>query len=591
MDLSDIKKYAKEDIKSLFSTFQESSMKILVLEPCLDRFLFLTDMFDTELLKSMNVEEVVALTKLTHLKVKQEHEYIFLLRPQHSTCIILRQILEDMHKQSDLASIQSHICFVPNVSIGCAHIIHHILQHKTVHVHELDIDFLPVDTDVLSTEMSNSYNDIFILNDPTLIHTLSRAFLKLQAVHLGRFHNVTAHGQQACAILRLMRVMQHTFLSSEQEKAFFYPQSELYLESAVIVDRSIDIVGPLLYQQTYEGLIDLIFDIRLGKVDLPQNIADHKNTSYGTISLWNDDDSVFSKIRDFNFAEVGRKLNSIVCEIQDDYNDRHDIHGVSHLRQFVQTLPAVQRKHKLSILHTKILEALAREIRHKGIYRHLEIEMMIASDDINEEAAVKYVQECMFRRFSFAQTLRIILLIRYSSSFWSENLWEKLKRLLVESYGALEVISCLDMLQDSKLLENDGMNGVWNKWKTEQFSCSETEKVPNYQHPSIITHAFDEFVHNTLFGSESLNTFDFLTKEHSQLVSDVEIEKDSSSTRVFMLFVVGGISVAEIRAIRAMERSINAGYDVKIRIIVASSNIINGKKFVQSIFGDVTDRI
>ena len=595
--LGDIHRLAKFDLECLLKSTEVETPKIFIIEPSIDRFLFLGKALDKAIISRYCVQKVLPLDQATTLKEETACHYFFILRPKVSTCLTLRLLLEKSPKLVHRETTFLHICFVPYPTISCMEALRtstaRLLDIQRTQLACLDIDFLPVDDGLLTMEISTCYHDLFVVKDATSIKVIARALLKLQAVHLGRFHNITAHGEISCNILRAMQALHHSFLDDcqETETVWFDRDDSFLLDSLLIVDRTLDPVSPLLSQKTYEGLVDAVFEINMGGVELPHHMKDPKGSPYGILSLWNHDDIINDSLRYLSFGDAGKFLNSIACEIQNEYNDRHDIQDVSELRNFVKNLPATQRRHRLSTLHAAIFETLAMEIRQKGLHRHFDIETMIAYNEIEKGECLGYLNECIHRRFPLVHVFRIILLVHDCSSFWNAQLWKKLKETLVGAYGAFEVIRCVEAIEKSRWFFSERKGSLWKEWKkqltkpTGDGIVDEESSHEGVHFQSMITYALEEYILHTVCGKPSRHTFDSLTDAHSQVRTDKCVD-DKHKVRVFMLCVVGGTSLAEIESIRMFERDFNQESAVKIRILVFTTNLVNGKKFVQTILGD-----
>ncbi|ODV60597.1 tethering complex ATP-binding subunit VPS33 [Ascoidea rubescens DSM 1968] len=178
----------------------------------------------------------------------------------------------------------------------------------------------------------------------------------------------------------------------------FNNQSDL-----IILDRSIDFVTPLLSQLTYQGLLDEVFTINSNIINLPSNISLDINTNNATTSNDNgnnnngendninnnqgsgnnpnindkpdknkiylnlDDDVIFKKIKDLNFASVGPILNKFAKNLQAEFDSRHSAKNVSEIREFVGKLSFLQKKQKFLKNHTLLAENILLKVKNDSI--------------------------------------------------------------------------------------------------------------------------------------------------------------------------------------------------------------------------------
>jgi vacuolar protein sorting-associated protein 33A len=142
-------------------------------------------------------------------------------------------------------------------------------------------------------------------------------------------------------------------LSSTEE-----PQIVPKIDNLFIIDRTIDVLTPMMTQLTYEGLVDEQFGIKYTQCEIPQNnnnineLSTSSNDKKPTIIL-NSADSLFSEIRDKNFQSINQVLSRTGKELQQANEAKNRLNSVSEIRSFVEkTLKTFQAK-KLSLENRK----------------------------------------------------------------------------------------------------------------------------------------------------------------------------------------------------------------------------------------------
>ena len=601
MAFSDIQRHLDDDIARFLRAVDPMMKKVLFLEPCLERLLFLSGTLNATILSQAKIQALISLKKGCDISphLKNASVVLFLVRPSLSACQQVGHVLCKIQKNCETPQdIKIHLCFSRQPPLGCVEAISHdnpgILLPGAFLLPPLDIGLIPVDGDVLTMEESHAFHELFVTKNISIIRPIAHALLKLQAVFFGRCNNVTAHGQQSCAILRLMKILEHSYLHDAADEHIFFPESDAFFDSMIIVDRTLDPVSPLLSENTYEGILDTILGIELGNVDVPEHIANGKGDTYGTVQLWNTEDAIFARLRYLTLTDAGKLLNEIACEIQNDYNDRHEIQKAADIYQFVRALPVVQKKHFLSIFHSKITDFLVKEARHRGVDRHFAMEAMIACDEVDFDDAKQYVEECVLRKMPLEHILRIIFLLLLCSSSWNAQLWGAFKELLVDGFGVYDIASCIATINACEFFHERQTKNL----RAERFAkVPSSDGWPAMSHQksamvyssSLLTEAFAEVLEPSADFEQKTGKcriFNRLTNQHAQITTNRVFDSGIHREKVHMLFIVGGISLAEIRAVRSLEQALKVKSGENVRIIMASTNVINGAKFVQSVFDE-----
>lgn len=111
-------------------------------------------------------------------------------------------------------------------------------------------------------ELSGSFKEFHLENDPTCLYQVAQAIHGLQRMY-GKIPKVTGRGPAAGKIWELLER-----LNREEEDNKATPVQSTTIEHLLLLDRSVDLLSPLVTQLTYEGLIDEIFGIKCSEVFL-----------------------------------------------------------------------------------------------------------------------------------------------------------------------------------------------------------------------------------------------------------------------------------------------------------------------------------
>lgn len=109
-------------------------------------------------------------------------------------------------------------------------------------------------------ELSGSFKEFHLENDPTCLYQVAQAIQGLQKLY-GKISRITGRGPAASKVWELLQR-----LNKEEEDSKAASTSFVAIEHLLLLDRSIDLLSPLVTQLTYEGLIDEIFGIKYSTV-------------------------------------------------------------------------------------------------------------------------------------------------------------------------------------------------------------------------------------------------------------------------------------------------------------------------------------
>lgn len=181
---------------------------------------------------------------------------IFITRPNLK---LMNCIAENVHsidkRQNRGTAKELFLYFLPRVSTLCET----QLKNKGVygsftHVGEFKCDFFPVDNDLLSMELKDSFRDLHIEDDPTSIFLSAKALISIQKLY-GRIPKIYGKGNDAKKLWDLLKTMGKDELTSNA-------MGKGAIDQLIILDRSIDVMSVLATQLTYEGLIGTTYFFR-----------------------------------------------------------------------------------------------------------------------------------------------------------------------------------------------------------------------------------------------------------------------------------------------------------------------------------------
>lgn len=352
-----------------------------------------------------------------------------------------------------------HIFWVPRRTIVSDKLLEEAGVLGDVNITELPLSFFPLEKDVLSLELDDSFRDLYLSKDVTPNFLMAKALMEVQRNH-GLFPRVIGKGDNAKRVADLLSRMRQELLAgentSEANKIGLTPSTTS--ESVIIIDREVDFVTPLLTQLTYKGLIDEVFEIHNNqtKVDTTvvgapaQASAATSQSRKRTIQL-DSSDKLYEQLRDANFAIVGSLLNKVarrLQKVQSDYESKHKTKTIAELKDFVSQLPGYQQEQQSARIHTGLAEEIIKHTRTDQFKGLLEVQQNLAAG-ADPSSQFDGIEELIARDAPIAQTLRLLCIYSCISGGIRPKEFDQFRRLILEGYGYqhLLTLSNLEKLQ------------------------------------------------------------------------------------------------------------------------------------------------
>ncbi|RYO83007.1 hypothetical protein DL766_005540 [Monosporascus sp. MC13-8B] len=343
-----------------------------------------------------------------------------------------------------------HIFWVPRRTLVSDKLLEEAGVLGDVSIAELPLYFFPLERDVLSLELEDSFRDLYINKDATPNFLMAKALMGIQSKH-GLFPRVVGKGDNAKRVAELLLRMRQEILAgedtSETIKAGLTPSNTS--ESAIIIDREVDFVTPLLTQLTYEGLIDEVFGIQNNQTDVDSTIvgpppqSSSQSTSQsaavaGTASRkrkiqLDSSDKLYDGLRDTNFAIVGTLLNKVARRLQNDYESRHTSKTTAELKDFVKKLPGYQAEQQSLKIHTGLAEEIMKHTQSDQFSRLLEVQQNLAAG-ADPSSQFDAIEELIARDTPLPDILRLLCIYSCISGIKSKD-FDHFRRLVLQGYG------------------------------------------------------------------------------------------------------------------------------------------------------------
>ena len=345
--------------------------------------------------------------------------------------------------------------------------------------------------------------------------------------------------------------------------------------------------------------------------------------------LLDSSDQLFNQLRDSNFAIVGDLLNKVARRLENDYESRHAAKTTSELREFVTKLPAYQTEHQSLRVHTNIAEEIMRHTRSDIFRKILEVQQSNAAG-VDPTYQHETIEELIARDVPLKDVLRLLCLESCMSGGLRPRDYENFKRHVVQAYGYQHVLT-LDALEKMELLQprSSGTSlllpttGMQTGSKTNYAYLRKNLRLVieevSEKDPSDVSYVYSGFAPLSIrlvqcvlqkpyifslvksgFASAALNTassaspgwlgfedvvksargatFSIVQKGNDKAVRARQTLSGNSGTKTVYVFLLGGISFAEIAALRFIAKQ----EAPRRRIVICTTNIISGDRMMDA---------
>ena len=370
------------------------------------------------------------------------------------------------------------LLLVPRRTLLCEKLLEREGVLGSVGLGEYMLDMVPFEDDVVSTEAEGVFGNPDVDCGLGGLHQTATALARLQAFS-AQTPAVMSKGPGAAAVvdmaLRMLAEGQFGGAGSARDagrggaggagargggpadllfggdftSAVLADNPPYRIDRVIVLDREVDPVTPFCTQLTYEGLIDEVYGIQNGIVELgAQETGGSQGGGLARVrrAPMNSSDGLFRELRDMNFAVVGKALQEKARTVKEGYKGL-DQSSISNMKDFVKKLNRLPEMQK----HTEIAERLTTLTTGGRFLARLRHEQALL-DCQGVDAACEYAEELMFLHGEeLGSVLKLLCLVCATAGGIPKRQYEALKRAVCQCYG-FEHVPALDALHTAGYL-------------------------------------------------------------------------------------------------------------------------------------------
>ncbi|XP_055963142.1 vacuolar protein sorting-associated protein 33A [Sorex fumeus] len=537
------------------------------------------------LLKEHEVEKMFTL-KGSRLPAADVKNIIFFVRPRLELMDIIAENVLSEDRRGPTRDF--HILFVPRRSLLCEQRLKDLgVLGSFIHRDEYSLDLIPFDGDLLSMESEGAFRECYLDSDQTSLYHAAKGLMTLQALY-GTIPQIFGKGECARQVANMMIRMKREFTGSQNS---IFP----VFDNLLLLDRNVDLLTPLATQLTYEGLIDEIYGIQNSHVKLPpekfapkrQGDGQDLPTEAKKLPL-NSAEELYAEIRDRNFNAVGAVLSKKAKVISAAFEERHNAKTVGEIKQFVSQLPHMQAARGSLANHTSIAELIKDVTTSEDFFDKLTVEQEFMSG-IDTDKVNSYIEDCIAQKHPLIKVLRLICLQSVCNSGLKQKVLDYYKREILQTYG-YEHILTLQNLEKAGLLrpQQGGRNSYPTIRKTLRLWMDDV----NEQNPTDISYVYSGYAPLSVRLAQLLSRPGWRSieevlrilpgphfEERQPLPTGLQKKRQPGENRVTLVFFLGGVTFAEIAALRFLSQLEDGGTEY----VIATTKLMNGSTWIESL--------
>ncbi|XP_048198972.1 vacuolar protein sorting-associated protein 33A [Perognathus longimembris pacificus] len=538
------------------------------------------------LLKEHEVEKMFTL-KGSRLPAADVKNIIFFVRPRLELMDIIAENVLSEDRRGPARDF--HILFVPRRSLLCEQRLKDLgVLGSFIHRDEYSLDLIPFDGDLLSMESEGAFKECYLEGDQTSLYHAAKGLMTIQALY-GTIPQIFGKGECARQVANMMMRMKREFTGSQNS---IFP----VFDNLLLLDRNVDLLTPLATQLTYEGLIDEIYGIQNSYVKLPPEKFAPKKQGDGGKDLpteakklqLNSAEELYAEIRDRNFNAVGSVLSKKAKIISAAFEERHNAKTVGEIKQFVSQLPHMQAARGSLANHTSIAELIKDVTTSEDFFDKLTVEQEFMSG-IDTDKVNNYIEDCIAQKHPLIKVLRLVCLQSVCNSGLKQKVLDYYKREILQTYG-YEHILTLNNLEKAGLLKPQ--TGGRNNYPTIRKTLRLWMDDVNEQNPTDISYVYSGYAPLSVRLAQLLSRPGWRSieevlrilpgphfEERQPLPTGLQKKRQPGENRVTLVFFLGGVTFAEIAALRFLSQLEDGGTEY----VIATTKLMNGTSWIEAL--------
>jgi hypothetical protein len=417
-----------------------------------------------------------------------------------------------------------HIYFIPEITYICEYILENYCI-KNIKISNLNLDLIPLYDDVLSFELNDIFKEFYLDYDITCVKQIVNSIHNLEQIN-GTIKNIKGKGLIAERVINMFCKNRNNVDNKDNKK----------ISTLILIDRTTDLITPMLTPYTFEGLAHEIFGISSNSLDIAE---------IGKIKL---EDPDFNKFQNISFDKVGSILNAQVKEVKQIYDSRPNNNNLNELSQYVKNLKICENRKKILENYTTIAEKINKIVANPTNVKRMRLERETIFNK-KDDKLLNLVKIMIDEKKTIYDVLKLLCLYSMIYNITDKEM-DYFYGTLIEVYGYNKMF-LLDNLKKVGLLSQSPQYKNIKQLHLQDDSNEETE----------LESFFIGYIPITVRMVENWVKYD----------EKIPVEN------LTIIYFLGGVTYAEISAIRFLGKKLNKIF------LICTTSIINGAELIQSL--------
>ncbi|KAL3276543.1 hypothetical protein HHI36_011918 [Cryptolaemus montrouzieri] len=463
------------------------------------------------------------------------------------------------------------------------------LFHTCVKLHSYQWLPIHIDTGILSLEIPFCFRSLFINQDLNYLPMFSKCLWQLLLV-VGKVDFILALGQYSNGIL--------SQLDTLWEESGYSDKLDSDIGGLILMDRSLDYTSTLLTPGIYSALLKEVYKVNAGYCESKHEDCPPVDSKFNpnikinpvVINLNSEQDQIYASIKNKYFTEVTSVLSSLTKELKKEKLNSKEM-SVDEIKKYVQTQLGATNSRKKNIANHLIAAETIVNVLGWRFENLSEIELNIINN-ASKSSNLEFLMELMCIENNELVSLRLFCLLLVTQEL-SENeinqFWGKFLHHFGYKYGyVLQNLTNAGMISDSRTTINKFGNIKIPKFSSKQFYsvANRLKQIPShkidYQHPTCPSYVFRGAYIPLITQISSMVLNSMPLEEIKSKLEDIGsliIRNERGyplQKRTLLVFVIGGVTYAEIGALNFIEDLTG------VKVIVLSDQIISGNDLMEN---------
>ena len=571
IELSIFKEHVENNFLNILDSLPKTEKRLVYEESCLPKLLFFTT---REKLISKKVQKDFIKLK-SGILMAGCSVIVYIIPPKKECLEIINNHIEGNNKKTDENNeeiknkIEYHVIFFPKINLECENYLKDSYNYACFNKHNLNMDIYPLDYEILSLELNQSFHELYAINNYNSIFLLNRAIIKYETV-FGKIKYKYYLGSLGKKLKDLLE---------EEEKNANLDEEQSTL-ACVLLDRSIDMITPLITNNIYEALLDDNFNINLNEINVPIKMLDSnsKNNTIQTIDL-SKKDKFYTNIKDYGFNQIRSYLPSRLQEqnkILEESKKRTT--DLVKIQEDLKNLTKVKEERTSLTNHINLADYIGKKERYPLSRFYYTYEQGLLYGTVPEKF-FDFIFDEIRKKSEEYDILKIICLYSIINSGYKNKIYDQLRKEFFLVYGFQELFLWrnLEKLGILKAADNKSIYQTilkkLNLINEEQFESKEQKDI------SYIYNGFCPIILKLLekMLEKGWGNIKDILKELSGEFEYPQDESEIISTKgdkqFILLIFIGGITYGELAGVRYLNSKLR-----NKKFIIITTNMINSKK-------------